>query len=237
MLLEKLKLVNFRQFYNETEIEFSTDPQKNITLIHGENGVGKTTILNSILWCLYEKLTHDFEQQKELICIQAIKDGVKSCRVELSFQYEEKHYLAQRSLHNSNQSLLKLFEINNSNYKDVPNPTAFVNNILPSDMAEYFFFHGEGVSNINATKSGEKFRRAIRDILGFRLAETAIKDLKEINAVWTKALNELTNLNYEQNELVKKKSIYEGKKIGLLEKLRTFKEEKEEGAFWKANIA
>ncbi|MCF7987313.1 MAG: AAA family ATPase [Methylovulum sp.] len=228
MLLEKLKLVNFRQFYNETEIEFSTDPQKNITLIHGENGVGKTTILNSILWCLYEKLTHDFEQQKELICIQAIKDGVKSCRVELSFQYEEKHYLAQRSLHNSNQSLLKLFEINNSNYKDVPNPTAFVNNILPSDMAEYFFFHGEGVSNINATKSGEKFRRAIRDILGFRLAETAIKDLKEINAVWTKALNELTNLNYEQNELVKKKSIYEGKKIGLLEKLRTFKEEKED---------
>ena len=108
MLLEKLKLVNFRQFYNETEIEFSTDPQKNITLIHGENGVGKTTILNSILWCLYEKLTHDFEQQKELICIQAIKDGVKSCRVELSFQYEEKHYLAQRSLHNSNQSLLKI---------------------------------------------------------------------------------------------------------------------------------
>ena len=47
MLLQKLKLVNFRQFYGDTtEIEFSTDAIKNITLIHGENGLGKTTLLN-----------------------------------------------------------------------------------------------------------------------------------------------------------------------------------------------
>ena len=66
MLLQKLKLVNFRQFYSDaTVIEFSTDIDKNITLIHGENGIGKTTILNAILWCLYEKLTHDFENPDE----------------------------------------------------------------------------------------------------------------------------------------------------------------------------
>lgn len=228
MLLEKLKLINFRQFYNESIIEFSTDPQKNITLIHGENGVGKTTILNSILWCLYGKLTHDFEQQNKLVCIQASNEGVTNCQVELFFLYEGKHYLAQRTFYNSNQQCFKLFEINNYNYDEVPNKDAFVNNILPPDMAEYFFFHGEGVSNINAAKSGETFRRAIRDILGFRLAESAIEDLKAINKNWTKALSELTLKNEEQSNLIKQKQKLEDKRDRLLNNLKDFEEKKAE---------
>jgi len=212
MLLKKLKVVNFRQFYSDsTDIEFSTDPDKNITLIHGENGVGKTTLLNAILWCLYEKLTHDFERREELICLQSLKEGNKSCRVELNFEYEDKQYLAQRSLQNTHQSHFKLFEVTDSNYSEVPNPKAFINSILPDDMAEYFFFHGEGISNINAKKSGEKFKRAIRDILGFRLAETAIGDLKEVNKKWTKELASLQNLSHEQSQLIKKKKNTEEK--------------------------
>jgi len=206
MLLQKLKLVNFRQFYSDvTVIEFSTDSDKNITLIHGENGVGKTTLLNAILWCLYEKLTHDFERPKELICLQSVKEGNTSCRVELNFEYEGKEYLAQRTLQNTQQANFKLFEVTDSNYAEVPNPKAFINSILPDDMAEYFFFHGEGISNINAKKSGEKFKRAIRDILGFRLAETAIDDLKDINKKWTRELASLQNLSQEQSLLIKKK--------------------------------
>ena len=228
MLLQKLKLVDFRQFYSDTTIiEFSTDTDKNITLIHGENGVGKTTLLNSILWCLYEKLTHDFERPEELICLQAVKEGKKSCRIELNFEYEEKHYLAQRSLQNTRQTHFKLFEVTDSNYSEVPNPKAFINSILPDDMAEYFFFHREGVSNINAKKSGEKFKRAIRDILGFRLAETAIDDLKEINKKWTKELASLQNLSQEQSQLIKNKKNTE-EKIAVLNVRQThFADEKD----------
>ena len=75
-------MTNFRQFYNKAEIIFSTNKEKNITLIHGENGVGKTTILNSILWCLYGKLTSDFERPQELVSLQAVKEGIKSCKKE-----------------------------------------------------------------------------------------------------------------------------------------------------------
>jgi DNA sulfur modification protein DndD len=210
MLLQKLKLVNFRQFYgNKTVIEFSTDSNKNITLIHGENGVGKTTILNAILWCLYEKITPDFEQPHELICLQAIKEGKADCTVELSFEYEGKNYNALRNFKNSGQVIFKLHEVESSNYAEVPNQKAFINNILPEDMAEYFFFHGEGVSNINARQPGEKFRRAIRSILGFNLAETAIEDLKDINKRWTKELAELQNVSKHQSELILKKKTNE----------------------------
>lgn len=230
MLLKKLKLINFRQFYGDTtEINFSTDPEKNITLIHGENGIGKTTILNAILWCLYEKLTPNFKQPKELICLQSIKEGGKSCRVELSFEYEKKDYVALRSFHNSMQTTFKLFEVENNNYKDdIPNQKAFLNSILPEDMAEYFFFHGEGVSNINTENSGVKFRRAIRDILGFRLAETARDDLKHINKEWTKELASLGNLNKEQNDLIKNKKNKEESIEKLSSEISVLLSEKEE---------
>lgn len=206
MLLNKLKLYNFRQFYGgDAEIEFSTDIEKNITLIHGENGVGKTTILNSILWCLYEKLTHDFEQPQELICLQSIKEGGRSCRVELYFEYDKEQYFAQRNFQNTQQSPVKLWKITHGNSVEINTPQALINTILPPDMAEYFFFHGEGVSNINVGKSGDKFKRAIQDILGFRLAETAVEDLKDINKKWTKELASLQNLSQEQSDFIKKK--------------------------------
>ena len=45
MLLKKLTLINFRPFKGEHVIEFSTDKDKNITLVMAENGAGKTTLL------------------------------------------------------------------------------------------------------------------------------------------------------------------------------------------------
>ena len=52
MLLKSIKLENFRQFVDE-QIDFSTDPDQNVTLIIGENGTGKTTFAQAFFWCLY----------------------------------------------------------------------------------------------------------------------------------------------------------------------------------------
>jgi DNA sulfur modification protein DndD len=151
------------------------------------------------------------------ISIPSSNPQIKSCGVELDFEYENKCYVAQRKFQSSAQTIFKLYEIEKGNWLEVPNAKAFINSILPEDMAEYFFFHGEGVSNINNKQSGGKFRRAIRDILGFRLAETAVEDLKEINKKWTKELSELQNVNEKQSKLFKDKSI-ETDKVERLEK-------------------
>ena len=37
MLLKSMKLTNFRQFKETQSIEFSTDSEKNVTIIMGEN--------------------------------------------------------------------------------------------------------------------------------------------------------------------------------------------------------
>ena len=53
MKIEKLIINNFRQFFGEIEIEFSTDELKNVTVVHGANGSGKTSLLNAFKWCFY----------------------------------------------------------------------------------------------------------------------------------------------------------------------------------------
>ena len=53
MLLESIKLVNFRQFKDEY-IEFAKGQDgKNVTIIIGENGTGKTTFAQAFFWCMY----------------------------------------------------------------------------------------------------------------------------------------------------------------------------------------
>ena len=45
MWLDGITLNDFRCFFGQQAIDFSTDKEKNVTLIHGESGVGKTTLL------------------------------------------------------------------------------------------------------------------------------------------------------------------------------------------------
>ena len=55
MLIQKIVLNNFRQFYGEQELHLSTDENKNVTLIHAENGVGKTALIEGLAKNIVEK--------------------------------------------------------------------------------------------------------------------------------------------------------------------------------------
>ena len=59
MLIKSLKLKNFRQFKGDININFSYDPQKNVTIILGDNTYGKTTLLQAFNWCFYKTVNFD----------------------------------------------------------------------------------------------------------------------------------------------------------------------------------
>lgn len=200
MKIKRIKLSNFRQFYGKNNIiEFSTDNVKNVTVIHGENGVGKTTLLNSILWCFYDKFTTDFEQQEQIINNDAKATGVNVCEVELVFIHEEKNYSATRIYDEElGKSKLSLFVIEDGNYQPIKSESRFLNSVIPKDMAEYFLFHGEGILELQS--SVNRFRKAIRDILGFTLAEKAIEDLSDIKKKWN---SKLSKINAEKTKFIK----------------------------------
>ena len=61
MKLASIKLCNFRSFYGKTpEIILAGGDARNTTIIHGNNGSGKTSLLNAFTWVLYEKFSAAF---------------------------------------------------------------------------------------------------------------------------------------------------------------------------------
>lgn len=61
MIIRSITLNNYRLYKGKNTLFFSSDDEKNIMLISGENGFGKTTFLHSLIWCLYGKLMTEVE--------------------------------------------------------------------------------------------------------------------------------------------------------------------------------
>ena len=59
MLIDRIILSNYRLYEGENIVRFDFDESKNIYLVCGENGFGKTTFLHSLLWCLYGRFVGD----------------------------------------------------------------------------------------------------------------------------------------------------------------------------------
>lgn len=98
MKIDKIILNNFRQYYSCNPIEVTTSGDKNIVLIGGKNGYGKTNFLLSLVWCLYgediSKIDENFKKEiqkegnyakflKGSLNWDAQKGGVTSFSVEI----------------------------------------------------------------------------------------------------------------------------------------------------------
>lgn len=63
MIIKSITLNNYRLYKGNNQISFKQDETKNIFLISGENGFGKTTFLHSLIWCLYGRLITEVETE------------------------------------------------------------------------------------------------------------------------------------------------------------------------------
>lgn len=61
MRIEYIKLYNYRLYKGLNQIVFPKDEKKHIYVIYGENGFGKTTLLQSLMWCLYGRMIIDVD--------------------------------------------------------------------------------------------------------------------------------------------------------------------------------
>jgi DNA sulfur modification protein DndD len=62
MRINRIVLNNFRG-YGSSEIKFVKNDEKNITIIAGKNGFGKTTFLTSLIWVMYGSLMRQVEEK------------------------------------------------------------------------------------------------------------------------------------------------------------------------------
>lgn len=180
MLIRRVELNNFRQFYGRQFLDLSTDRAKTITLVHAENGLGKTTILNALLWSMFGDFTERFEEKERLVNFDAEQEGTKRASVTVEFEFSEHDWSVSRSWNReTRQPKFEAAKVVNGVRNLLDAPESFVKSVVPQSMSRYFFFDGEHAERFAAAGNRKAIARALGDILGFDLADQTAEDLVE----------------------------------------------------------
>lgn len=184
MWLETIILKDFRCFFGEHHFELSQDREKNVTLIHAENGVGKTTLLNALLWCFYAQTTGKFEMPDDLVNHDAKATGQRHAYVEVLFEHNGGRYRARRYTPGASDRLFTIMRLDNGHSRELDQPDAFINSVMPKGMAGHFLFDGEHAEVFTGEDNRNRVRSAVQAILGCNLVQTAISDLEELSTAY-----------------------------------------------------
>lgn len=162
MILNEIRLQDFRCFYGECKISFSSDQERNVTIVYAENGVGKTTLLNALLWCFYGETTSRFEKREDILNYDAKKEGRSLASVEVLFEHTGSHYIAKRFFRSGNADgrNFVVARFDRGGQIDIPSPDTFINTVIPREMAAHFLFDGEHAEVFLGEKIG--LRSAVR---------------------------------------------------------------------------
>lgn len=194
MELNTLTVENFRQFYGSQEIEFSRSEDQNVTVIHGANGSGKTTILNAFLWLFYDDITLPKPDQipSERAVAEVSRGDSITVSVSLTFEHEEHSYTATRtnlyqrtsstglSTEVRNEEIEVEFVDKNGNHKRRGNPEDTLRNIMPERLRDIFFFDGETIEKLASMNEQERIQTAIQNIMGLTILERAERHLDKV---------------------------------------------------------
>ena len=163
MKLSTIQLHNFRQFYGTSPLIHFASGKKNITVIHGINGSGKTALLNAFTWVLYKEHTRGFLLPDQLVNKRAIREAkvgeVVACWVEISFENNNLKYQLRRSAevlresdenwhHRESRGATLQWSDKNGVWRDAPDVEDVIGRALPKDLHPYFFFDGERIEQI-----------------------------------------------------------------------------------------
>lgn len=202
MILEKITIENFRQFRGRQEIHFSTVPSRNVTLVHAENGFGKTALLNALLWGFYghEGLTADLPRKESIIhegtAARSKNPANTSAKVTLWFTHDTEKYRLERELTLEQQRMDSkktdlVLEVNRDGMPITErHPQQRIHALMPFGISEFFFFNGERIDHLAMEENAALVTDAIRQMLGLKLLQTAIDDLRH-SSVLGKLRNEL----------------------------------------------
>jgi len=199
MKLEQLVVENFRQFKGRQEIVFSDHRDRNVTIVHAENGFGKTTLLKALLWALYgqgglmgtDGKEEDFEKSGEIIHEGTVHRGGDPGRiaasVKLTFKHDETRYVLTRRLtlaqqrHNPNDTELSLEAMRDGQTFMQDRPQQRIHAIVPPGIAPLLFFNGERINYLAMERNSGQVTGAIQQMLGLKLLQTTIDDLNHQN--------------------------------------------------------
>ena len=163
MKIFNVKLTNYRQYKGVNTIELSTDPLRNITIIQGNNGEGKSNFMNAVTWCLYgdELFTSQTNLGRDTINESVVFElnnrETTYVSVVVTIGNEIPEYQFERkviySLHDGKPrpepATFTGKEISKTKgWVNLANPDWVINRrFIPKDLRGFFFFDGEKMEN------------------------------------------------------------------------------------------
>jgi len=196
MFIKSITLYNYKNFKNKYTLDLRSSPSdnKNIVLIGGENGTGKTSIFEAINLCLYGKNMNGLYLSKK-----EYKNYIKSLKNKYS---EDQRFFISIDLE-INESLTsyiltikRVWDLNEktsyehlyinrdgSPLEIIPNEywQDYLLSMIPPHISQYFFFNGEKVKELaSGDKAEAVLKDSIKEIIGLNIYDVLYKDLSEL---------------------------------------------------------
>ena len=213
MIIRRITLTNFRRF-NFLDLD---DLPVGLIGIIGENGSGKSTILEAVGWALYGTYALTGRTEKEGVKTQGVAAD-EPCEVTLEFEMAEDSYKIVRRLHGK-RAVAQAFIYKNGEDQAAAEReegvNTFVSKLFGMDRATFFasvFARQKELDLLTSQNTAERLK-IIRRLLRIDLIDAAIKEIRQDNRLkkqlaenLKEMLVDVTAVTAEIKELLEKKN-------------------------------
>lgn len=252
-----IELYNYGIYKGKHNISLSDqDSGKNVTLVGGMNGRGKTTILDSIFLCLYGRKSTEYITGKKEAYHKLLKDHInksaedKSSYIKLIMEMDDDDgtiITVTRAWKMSGKKIDTTLQVEKNGIDDSylsENWEYYVEELIPFGIAKFFFFDNEKISQIADDDAFDKIKDSIKSVMGVTTIESLCAHIEKIRKeknsnlkksgsdLLTKESEELTQ-NIEDAETIIRNLF--AQKASLIPKLAKLNDklEQTEQVFWK----
>lgn len=217
MIFKQLILKNFGQYKGEHSIDLRTTKTRPILLVGGQNGGGKTTILDAMQLGLYGKRSNCYRRADQR-WDQYLKGWINhtaeahcETRIKVCFLHtyngRDAEYRVEFSWKHAGKSVQERKEIFINDELDANLTESWdkvIDAILPARLSTLFFFDGEQIENLIRPEAAQQFlESAVNELLGIGVIDQLSRDLTTLNrnkSVGSKSKSELEQLKTAEAE-------------------------------------
>lgn len=206
MKFESIVLHNFMRYKGENRIDFSCDGKRNVTVVLGDNTVGKTTLAQAFRFGLYGHILVE-NGKKESDYVLLNKDVIEfmdeksngTVGVEITILNGDKRYILRREIiyclklirnqlelkETANKVSLREEKISDASVAaDIKEEKiqSVINEMFPGDLSAYFLFDGEKWRDIRHSGVRDDIKESVHKLTGLSAAQRAMYHLKDMGS-------------------------------------------------------